>query len=710
MVTQVVGSRGKYRFALLLFLAFFMQMAAAAAFFIVITLDADDRESTLLAGMVAQHAMPLAALALMALLALALGLNALRKAYVAPVARLAEDAVLVAANPGHRAVPQGAPEVRELIGKFNALASAYQALHEEVQSKVESAGHALAEEKNRLAALMSELALSVLVCNIEGRILLYNARARELFGSGPDDGYAALGLGRSLFAAIERGLIVHALEQIQYQLRQDGSARPVAGFVATLAGGRMVRAQMAPVLDNARTLVGFVLTLDDITRTIEAGSARDALLQSLTQGTRAAVANIRAAVEAMQAFPDMSPGKREQFTAIINDESMRLARQLDGALRQHADRIETQWQLEDMRGSDLISLLTRKTGMPSMRIIASDTIDASLWLKVDSYALAETIAQLMRRLRDGHGVTELRIGLQSAGRLAHLDLDWPGAPLDTDTLHDLEHAPAPSSLAEVMERHGGTTVYRYDTERGRSRFCLLLPVAPPQVPIPIRPLQSERPEFYDFDLFHQAGQNPELDRSPLSRLSYTVFDTETTGLQPSAGDEIISIGALRIVNGRLLHQESFDQLVKPRRLLSEESIRIHGITDSMLRDQPHIEKVLPQFHRFCQDTVLVAHNAAFDMRFLQMQQQGAGVAFDQPVLDTLLLSQVVHPRQESHTLEAIAARLGVAIIGRHSALGDAIVTAEVFLKMIPLLAEKGLRTLGDAREEARRTLYARLRY
>jgi DNA polymerase-3 subunit epsilon len=130
----------------------------------------------------------------------------------------------------------------------------------------------------------------------------------------------------------------------------------------------------------------------------------------------------------------------------------------------------------------------------------------------------------------------------------------------------------------------------------------------------------------------------------------------------------------------------------------------------MVAGQPEIGKVLPQFHRFCVDTVLVAHNAAFDMRFLQMKEENTGVRFDQPVLDTLLLSAVLHPNQEEHSLEGISERFGVAIIGRHTALGDAIVTAEIFLKMIPLLAAAGIRTLGEAREASQKTYFARIKY
>jgi DNA polymerase-3 subunit epsilon len=98
------------------------------------------------------------------------------------------------------------------------------------------------------------------------------------------------------------------------------------------------------------------------------------------------------------------------------------------------------------------------------------------------------------------------------------------------------------------------------------------------------------------------------------------------------------------------------------------------------------------------------------MRFLQMKEAATGLRFTQPLLDTLLLSPVIHPNQESHRLEAIAERLGVNVIGRHTALGDAIVTGEVFLRMLPLLADKGIHTLRQAREAAEKSYYARVKY
>ena len=201
-----------------------------------------------------------------------------------------------------------------------------------------------------------------------------------------------------------------------------------------------------------------------------------------------------------------------------------------------------------------------------------------------------------------------------------------------------------------------------------------------------------------------------LAERKLADLHYTVFDTETTGLEPSAGDEIISLGAVRIVNARLLKNEVFEQLVDPRRPVSRASTRIHGIEAAALQGQPTIVEVLPQFHHFCEDTVLVAHNAAFDMRFLELKEAATGIRFTQPVLDTLLLSVIVHPTQEGHSLEALAERLGISVIGRHTALGDALVTGEVFLRLLPLLAEQGIVTLGQALEASRDTYHARLQY
>jgi DNA polymerase-3 subunit epsilon len=327
------------------------------------------------------------------------------------------------------------------------------------------------------------------------------------------------------------------------------------------------------------------------------------------------------------------------------------------------------------------------------------------------------VSALARRLGEEWGVRDLRFRIAAAGRHVHLELEWPEARLPAATAlawegAALDPAGGPDSLTfrEVLQRHHGEAWYESDPASEHSRFHILLPLAAAERPPASRPSRDNRPEYYDFDLFNQPGQSRELDDLPLRELTYTVFDTETTGLDPSAGDEVISIGAVRIVNGRVLAGDIFDQLVDPQRPVTGASAKIHGIRSEMLSGQPTIATVLAAFHRFCDDTVLVGHNAAFDLRFLQLKEEPTGIRFTQPVLDTLLLSAVLHDDLGSHMLEAIAERYGVNVVGRHTAVGDAIVTGEIFLRMIPLLEGRGIVTLSQAREASKRTLYARVRY
>jgi DNA polymerase-3 subunit epsilon len=658
--------------------------------------------------------------------------RALYRAYVLAPLRLREQAlVMLNANPELRLQAIGAPEIKALVEAVNALAEQRDSLQSHVEEKVKEAKTSVEEEKNRLAALMSELSQSVVVCNLDGRILLYNNRARLQFqGLGErlqsSSGRALIGLGRSIFTILDRNLITHALDNIQHRLRQ-GSAQLVANFVTTSPTDQLIRVQMAPVLvqqriesgeeGNQRLLDGYVLILDNITRSFEMESKRDQVLQSLTEGSRASLANIRAAVENLLDYPDMETEQRDRFVRIIRDEVGVMGQRLDRTVSEFADALKARWPLEDMLGIDLVEATQRrvehKVGIPTH----VEEVAEGLWVRVDSLSLLQALTYLVFRLRDEYGIGEVRFRLAAEGRLAHFDLIWSGAEVDSQILQSWEIVPmndgreaSPLTLREVIERHGGEIWFEREKASQRCFFRLLIPTATPREARPPLTLlgRESRPEYYDFDLFRQTEESRALDERQLTELTFTVFDTETTGLEPSAGDEIIQIGATRIVNGRLLKSETFEQLVDPRRPLVRESTRIHGITEDILRGQPTIDKVLPVFHRFCEETVLVGHNLAFDMRFLQMKEEATGVQFRQPVLDTLLLSAVIHPNQESHQLEAIAERLGVNVIGRHTALGDAIVAGEVFLKMIPLLAAQGIHTLREAREAAERTYYARL--
>ena len=207
---------------------------------------------------------------------------------------------------------------------------------------------------------------------------------------------------------------------------------------------------------------------------------------------------------------------------------------------------------------------------------------------------------------------------------------------------------------------------------------------------------------YDFDLM-TAEIPTDLARTPLRQLRFVVFDTETTGLDP-ARDEICQIAGVCVLGTRAIETECFDTLVHPGRRIPVQSTMIHRIDDTMVADAPPVGAALSRFRAYATDCVLVAHNAPFDMAFLKRREAEIGQVFDQPVLDTVLLSAAVYGPAAEHTLDALAARLGVVIPDedRHSALGDARATAQVLIRLIPLLEGRGIETLGAALQEAAR--------
>lgn len=193
----------------------------------------------------------------------------------------------------------------------------------------------------------------------------------------------------------------------------------------------------------------------------------------------------------------------------------------------------------------------------------------------------------------------------------------------------------------------------------------------------------------------RLGEPLRLPQGALAAIRYVVFDLETTGLHPSRGDRILAIGAVRLRNGQVDEADRFATFCRPGRPIPPESTAIHGITEAMVRDAVPWPQAVAAFHAYAGGDVLVAHNAAFDLTCLHMAEAEAGVVFANPVLCSLRLSQWLDPDRADHGLDALAARHGLVVAGRHDALGDAIATAHLFADLLRRAELAGVRDLED---------------
>lgn len=197
----------------------------------------------------------------------------------------------------------------------------------------------------------------------------------------------------------------------------------------------------------------------------------------------------------------------------------------------------------------------------------------------------------------------------------------------------------------------------------------------------------------------------------LEEATYVVFDVETTGLS-SQYDKIIELAGVKMQGGEII--DRFERFVNPHEPLSAFTTELTGITDAMVKDAPEIDDVLRDFHKFSQDTVLVAHNASFDMGFINKGYKRFGLKVDkQPVIDTLELSRTVNPDMKSHRLNVLCKRYGVSLEQHHRAIYDAEATGYLAMKLLKQASEqfnmqshKDLNSQvgkGDAYKQARPT-------
>ncbi len=517
----------------------------------------------------------------------------------------------------------------------------------------------LNSEKTRLETLLAEVPDGVMFCTPTHNIALYNGHSRDILGD-----TEALGLGRPVSGLLRMGPIQQAYDRLAAKGGDEGTDI----LVSTSASARLLEARMRLLwLEGQETdKPGYVLTLRDVSGDLEVLAARDHLLTRLLDGVQTAL-------------PDLADTPAKAALSTLSADVATEKAQTDTAW----------WPMEDLSAEDLGAGLAARLGRKGVAL-GCDLGDTGL--RCDGFAITRMLERLALDWSNA-GASGLILTLASeTPDCAVLSLEADAtAPAAADVDGWLE-----TPLSPGMVRFAGQDVLRCHGTRlsvepaGPNRVALrfALPMADPK---PVGPMRSV---LYDFDLLNAAIPD-DLAQAALSSLSFVVFDTETTGLNPQV-DEVCQIAAVRVVNGKLVDGERFDMLVNPGRKIPAASTEVHHITNEMVADAPDVGEALARFHRFAEGCVLVAHNAPFDMAFLRRREREIGKRFDQPILDTVLCSAILYGQSAEHTLDALCDRLSIVIpeADRHTAIGDAIGTGDAFRKMIPMLEAAELPNLG----------------
>ena len=174
--------------------------------------------------------------------------------------------------------------------------------------------------------------------------------------------------------------------------------------------------------------------------------------------------------------------------------------------------------------------------------------------------------------------------------------------------------------------------------------------------------------------------------------TFVVFDLETTGFSPDK-NKIIEIGAVKVVGGVIT--DRFSTFVNPEVPIPFRIEELTSIKDDMVIDAPKIEEILPEFMKFCEGAIMVAHNAEFDMSFIKKNCNDQGIEREFTIIDTVALARILLPNLNRFKLDTVAKALNVSLENHHRAVDDAACTAEIFVKFIEMLKERGMENLDD---------------
>ena len=438
-----------YVFWLFVLVCILFVIGVVGCFAVLFWLDLTPAEREILISLIHPHGIYIIGGGLLLIAGAGLAIEWVFRLYVFPIGKIAEETgIMHGVNPGHRIHVEGSRDIKQLAAAINSSAAAFETLNRSVEERIAEARARIEEEKNILSVALAELPEGVLVCSPEGRIILYNERARQLLESSVEtpagleraqtDGF--VGLGRSIFSAIDKPLITEALDEIAADLRRAGHEL-ASSFVIAGRSGRLLQVATVHILGSMREMIAFALILTDATEQMEAFRRSESLLQSYIIHVRRALASIRSSVELILDVPGLPPAKSHEFHRIIHREALAAGDATDRVMVEYAASTRPPGPLARMRAQDFLDAVRRKAVDRLGLTLQMGPAENALWIRLDGTSMALALVFILERLGAELGHTVLRCRLEAKERFVGIDFIWSGPPLRLETLRRWELQP-----------------------------------------------------------------------------------------------------------------------------------------------------------------------------------------------------------------------------------------------------------------------------
>jgi DNA polymerase-3 subunit epsilon len=520
----------------------------------------------------------------------------------------------------------------------------------------------LREQRRWLEVALDDLPESVLVCDLDHRIVFHNAAAARVIGHG-----RRLSTGQSLAELVGHVTLVHALDGMQARWAAlshvPGASLGSTLFVTAVVGGRpLLQGRMSLVQSGRRDPTGYVVTLREITEEWNVLEPHDAVHRALTRDLRGPLGALCAAAQTLADFPDMAADERDRFIAAVNQESVDISKKIEALAAAYPEQTTTVWPLADIHFSELFHAVAAK--LEQRLDITLTMVGIPLWLRADSHSLTEAVLAIFANLYAHTGRHEFDLECMLGDERIYVDINWLGEPVQDGRLSgwldaDVNTALGPQTARDILDRHDSApwSLAKRDGIAAL-RIPLPLPRRPqfvaeePLAPAFAAPAPAAAPDAVLLARAIPGGYG----RRRLSRVPWVVMHADVT-----AAGGIVAMAAVLVENGRLLNVRSFEA----------EGAALAG-----------------QFLAFARRHVRVIHDCPAVPGLL-------GDDPSVPLIDTMVLSMLLDPGEDDHSLAAVAGRLGVAMADRHSEVGLAMTTGDVLLRQIERLRNSGIERFDD---------------